>query len=84
MDTHEILEKLACVLENKILGYPIEKLQLSDGICEGGLNLNSLNFLKFLTEVEKLFGIRIEDDYWDYHKLDDMNKLVVYIQSHKN
>ena len=46
---------------------------------EGGIGLNSLEYLHFLTLVERFFSISIQDDYWDYKRLSNLEQLVDYI-----
>lgn len=43
-------------------------------------NLNSLSFIKLIVEVEKEFGLEIEDDSISLDKLGTLNSLAEYIQ----
>jgi len=45
-----------------------------------GVGLDSLEFLKLLTCIEKEFSIQIEDDYWSQELLNDISKIANYVR----
>lgn len=45
-----------------------------------GVGLDSLEFLKLLTCIEKEFSIQIEDDYWSQEVLNSISKIANYIR----
>ncbi|WP_019421608.1 acyl carrier protein [Paenibacillus sp. OSY-SE] len=62
MVTKKKIEEKIKILLQEILIHPsdgIEKIKIEDII------LDSLDYLKLLVQIEKDFGIEIEDKYWD-------------------
>ncbi len=43
------------------------------------LQVGSLVFLQLLTEVEKEYQIQIEDDYWEYDKMNSVDAIADYV-----
>lgn len=46
-----------------------------------GIALDSLEFLKLLTCIEKEFSIQIEDDYWSQEVLNSISKIANYVRN---
>lgn len=83
MDKVIIRQNLISILERVTLrNFPdfSDNLNLGDD----GLGIDSMSFLKFLTEVEEEFNIEIEDNYWNYNKLNNMQKVVDYVYIKSN
>jgi acyl carrier protein len=81
MEREEIIVKMKSILEDAILHYEIKELQNDEPIGDGGLNLDSLNFLKFLTAVEKTFGIHIQDELWENNANGSLTSIINYVES---
>lgn len=58
-----------------------EKLQPDDDIREQ-LMIDSFDFLRFIVELDKHFGIQTPEE--DYGKIRSMKNLVTYISTEKN
>lgn len=81
MTRQEIHDKILNVLEKEIILRPILNVNENEKLGEEGIGIDSLNFLKFLTALEKDFGIKIEDDYWDYKQFNTLNMIIDYFSS---
>jgi acyl carrier protein len=58
MERNEIYERLTPIAQNVFLD---NSLELHDNLsAEDVVNWNSLNFMQFLTEIEKHFGIKFK------------------------
>ena len=77
----DIKLKILELLQNNFLNRDLSSLQDDTLLGEEGLGIDSLTFLKFLTELEKDFGIRIEDDYWEYKHMNTLSKIVNYVHT---
>jgi acyl carrier protein len=58
---------------------PIE-ISNEQSLGRDGVGLDSLEFLKLLTNIEKEFSIQIEDDYWSQEILNNISKIANYIR----
>lgn len=79
MARKDMEQRIVGVLEQKVLFRTLQNVDMDEALGEGGIGIDSLNFLKFLTELEKEMDIRIEDDYWDYEYMNTLNKITDYI-----
>ena len=78
MDKNKIVVGIARALPEH-LELPPEELDDCCLLGAGGLGMDSLGFLKFLTELEKEFQIQIDDDYWDMNRLKTVGEVICYI-----
>lgn len=76
-------------IENRIKEIIVTKIiskrksiEISNGqpLGTNGVGLDSLNFLKLLTCIEKEFSIQIEDDYWSQEVFNNISKIANYIR----
>jgi acyl carrier protein len=81
MTREEIFAKMKTILEEEILHYNLNELQKDSPIGDGGLNLDSLNFLKFLTAIEKTFALHIQDELWEYNSHNSLTSIVDFVES---
>ncbi len=81
MNRDTIRDKLIHILENKVLQYPVPSLAEDEPLGEEGLGLDSLSFLKMLSEIEAGFGVSIDDEHWDYKMLNTVKKMVEYLEA---
>lgn len=76
-----IEERIKEIIITKIIPKR-ELIEIANGELLGtnGVGLDSLEFLKLLTYIEKEFSIQIEDDYWSQEILDNISKIANYIR----
>ncbi len=79
MEKEQIKTIIKDILYRKVLLISIPEIGDDCLLGEGGVGLDSLNFLKLLSEIEKELDISIGDDYWDYNKMNTVNKISIYI-----
>ncbi|MEW6609338.1 MAG: acyl carrier protein [bacterium] len=72
-----IKEIIATKIMNKRKSIEISNDQ---PLSTNGVGLDSLDFLKLLTSIEKEFSIQIEDDYWSQEVLNNISKIANYIR----
>jgi acyl carrier protein len=75
----EVKQRAIDILKNDVLKREITDISDVEPLGEGGLGVDSMSFLKYLTELEKEFGIEIEDNYWDYKYMKTIGEIVDYI-----
>ena len=81
MELDYIRNEISEIIKQRILMYELPEIRVDSPLGEDGLGLDSMSFLKLLNEVEKSFDIVIDDDNWDYKKLNTVAKLSAYVQS---
>lgn len=84
MNREQIKNRVVTIIEENILRRPISNKDEEIVLGEEGFGIDSLNFLKLLTELEKELQIKIEDDYWDYNKLHTLEDVVEYLTCRVN
>ncbi|HWT73260.1 MAG TPA: phosphopantetheine-binding protein [Mobilitalea sp.] len=82
MEYEQIKTMIKEILCKKVLRISIPEISDDCLLGEGGLGLDSLNFLKLLAEIEKELNISIEDEYWDYNKMNTVNKISMNISAY--
>jgi acyl carrier protein len=80
MNKELIKQKLIVILE-KIILRKIPNISEEINLGDDGFGIDSMSFLKFLTEVEMEFSIEIEDDYWNYRNMNNLYKIINYVHS---
>jgi acyl carrier protein len=75
----EIRQRAIDILEKYILKRELTNISEDEPLGEDGIGVDSMSFLKYLTELEKEFGIEIEDDFWDYKYIKKIGEIVDYI-----
>jgi acyl carrier protein len=75
----ETLETRLWVLMSEKLGLEQEQIKMTDSFAND-LGVDSLDVLEMLTEVEKEFSIKINDE--DAEKLITVKALVDYLHTH--
>ena len=73
----EVIEKILYILTHKI--PEAGEIRITSENVKEPLQVDSLVFLQLLTEIEKVFQIHIEDDYWEYNKLNSVDVIAEYI-----
>ncbi len=81
MKIEYIRSEISEIIKQRILLYELPEFSEDSPLGENGLGLDSMSFLKLLNEVEKTFDIVIDDDNWDYKKLNTISKLSAYVNS---
>lgn len=81
LNRNEIKKCITELIETKLLMYEID-FKEDDLLCSDKVGLDSLNYLRLLSEIEKTLNIRIEDDYWDYEALNTVEKIITYLQAY--
>lgn len=80
----EIINKILKVIQNEVFFGKMPPLDFNEPLGEEGVGIDSLNFLKLLTVLEKEFNMKIEDDYWDYNSLKTVNLITDYFHNMEN
>lgn|GEM_PF-7094663 len=81
MEEEQIKTIIKDILNTKILRMAMPEIDNDCLLGEGGLGLDSLNYLKLLSQIEKELDISIDDDYWDYSKMNTINKIAFNIST---
>ena len=82
MNKDEIRCRVLKVVESEVFMGKLPPIDDNELLGEEGAGIDSLNFLKLLTALEKEFGNKIEDEYWDYYSLKTLNSIVEYFYEH--
>lgn len=77
MSKEMVIQRTIDILKSNIA--EAEEVEINEEMVTEALQVNSLVFLQLLTEIEKEFNIHIEDDYWEYNKLNSIDKIADYV-----
>jgi len=79
----EIEIKLRKILKNTIDSkFDLSKISNKKNLKKVGMN--SISFIKFITEIENEFNFEFEDDDLIFDKFDNLKKFVTYIKNRLN
>jgi len=77
MKKEEAVRQIVDILNKKVSESGQDKVSVE--MASQKLEVSSLVFLQLLTDVEKAFSIQIEDDYWEYNRLNSIEKIAEYV-----
>lgn len=77
MSREGVIHRIINILRNNLA--EADEIVVNEVMISEALQVNSLVFLQFLTEIEKEFQIHIDDDYWEYEKLSSIDKIADYV-----
>jgi len=76
-----IEDRIKEIIGTKIISRrKLAEISNEQSLGTNGIGLDSLEFLKLLTCIEKEFSIQIEDDYWSQEILNNISKIANYIR----
>jgi len=78
MECDEIKEIILKIISNDIIRRELTEISDDYTLGESGLGLNSMEFLKVMTLLEKKFNCQVEDEFWYYNKLHTIGDIVEY------
>lgn len=77
MSREGVIHRIINILRNNLA--EADEIVINEVMISEALQVNSLVFLQLLTEIEKEFQIHIDDDYWEYEKLNSIDKIADYV-----
>ncbi|MBN2372567.1 acyl carrier protein [bacterium] len=72
-------DRIRRIIKKRILKRG-EDVEISDTQPLDRLGIESLAFLRMLTEVEKEFSLQIADDFWDQDSWNSISSLADYLR----